>query len=190
MGRAIKRSYAQFGEDKLIADVFERIGTKNRVCFEVGAHDGRYFSNTLAFREQGWHAILAECHPDHYAALEAEFGEQSDCWFGKVECLDTLLDAFSAPTDIDLGVIDVDGRDYWLWHDMVKFRPRVLLIEFSPYVTQPWHDPVNPVPREDRSVPVKQTARQPTIDLATEKGYELVGETFCNLLFAGNEVIK
>jgi hypothetical protein len=172
-------SYAQFNEDRLIAELLERIGISNRWCFEVGAHDGSYFSNTLAFREQGWTAVLAEGHPQHATKLIETYGDQSHCVHEMVSSMDDVLRRFGAPRDIDLGVIDIDGEDYWLWHDMEFYRPRVMLIEFSPYVTQDTHDPVRPIPRGAPG----QTAKAPMMELAQSKGYELVDATFCNLLF-------
>lgn len=178
-------SYSQFGEDVVIASLFDTIGESNRWCFEVGAHDGRYFSNTLAFREQGWTAILAECHKEHGAKLMAEFGDKAFCVVDTITDIDRWLADTGAPADIDLGVIDVDGEDYWLWHDMVEFRPRVLMIEFNPYVTQPHYDADWPIPRGQ--VP-GQTARQPIIDLACSRDYGLHAETFCNLVFVDSSL--
>jgi hypothetical protein len=172
-------SYSQFGEDLLVNALFEDIGTRNQWCFEVGAHNGRYCSNTLAFREQGWTAILAESHHRYFEQLQAEYGDTAHCIHEHVTDLDALLERFEAPTDIDFGVIDVDGQDYWLWHDMIRYRPRVLLIEFSPYEKQETYDPANAVPRGG----IGQTARQPLMELADSKGYEFVADTFCNLLF-------
>lgn len=179
-------SYSQFSEDKLIAELFAKIGTENHWCFEVGAADGRWLSNTLAFREQGWDAVLAECDPEPAAKLLQEFGGVSHCVHAKVTDLDTLLARFGAPYNIDLGVIDIDGNDYWLWHDMTLYRPRVLLVEFSPYVDQPTHDPVNPIPRGGPG----QTAKQPLVELGEKKGYRLTTATFCNLLFVREELTR
>lgn len=54
------KSYSQNGEDKIVYDYFDGyIGT----VLEIGANDGKTFSNSLALIEQGWHAVLFE--PGH-----------------------------------------------------------------------------------------------------------------------------
>jgi len=172
-------TYAQFGEDTIVAEILAEIGTNNRWCFEVGAHNGRFISNTLAFREIGWRAVLAESHPEHAAKLIEDYGKESHCIHGTIDNLDVMLGAFGAPRDIDFGVIDVDGADYWLWHDMEEFRPRVLVIEYNPYTNQKHYDPANPIGRGKPG----QTAKIPLLKLAESKGYGLENETFCNLIF-------
>ena len=174
-------SYAQFGEDLLIQEQLERIGVTNQFCFEVGAHNGEFASNTLMFRNEGWTALLAESHPEHFAKLEAVYGASAICVHELVTDMDDLLARHDAPQQPDFGVIDIDGDDYWLWHNMERFRPRIMLIEFSPYKNAPGYDPAAPKPPG-----TGQTARQPTIDLGKEKGYQLAGETFCNLLFVAD----
>ena len=52
--------YTQFGEDGLIESVFGRIGVRNHWCFEVGASDGFFYSNTLRLREHGWSSVLVD----------------------------------------------------------------------------------------------------------------------------------
>lgn len=177
-------SYSQFGEDLEVAKILKTIGSNNQWCFEVGAHDGLYLSNTRAFRELGWTAVLGEGHPEHGAKLVQDFGDSCHCVHEMIDDMDEVLWRLDAPLDIDFGVIDIDGADYWLWHDMEVYRPRIMLIEFSPYKHVEGHDEVNPQPRGSKI----QTARQPTIDLAISKGYSLVWESFCNLLFVESDL--
>ncbi len=174
-------SLAQFGEDLLIHAELERIGVRNQWCFEVGAHDGTFASNTLLFRNMGWNAVLMERDPVLFATMEETYGaiDGTQCYNATVKNLDSMLELTGAPKDIDFGVIDIDGADYWLWSDMEVYRPRLMLIEFSPYKHQEGYIEHDPQPRGS----TVQTARLPTIELGTDKGYRLVGETFCNLLF-------
>lgn len=55
------RSYSQHGEDRRLWDFFQ--GQPTGVCVEVGGFDGVTFSNTLAFEENGWRAIIVEPIP-------------------------------------------------------------------------------------------------------------------------------
>ena len=58
---------SQFGEDGIIKEIFNRIGTKYKICVELGAWDGKHFSNTwnLWFNNE-WHAILIEADKNKF----------------------------------------------------------------------------------------------------------------------------
>src|SRR5579864_4986077 len=64
-----KNVTSQFGEDGLIAAILEKIGVKHQSCFEIGASDGTFFSNTKALRDQGWFADLVEPDKDDFRTL-------------------------------------------------------------------------------------------------------------------------
>src|SRR5262245_5726313 len=113
---------SQFGEDSIIQAIFERIGTENKWCFECGASDGLFFSNTRKLIEDGWNAIQVEADPTFFEQLFNRYKDNP-----RVQCvqqfaglkpgnrLDDILKHAGAPQDIDLLVIDVDGQDYHLW---------------------------------------------------------------------------
>jgi hypothetical protein len=174
--------YTQFGEDGLIGTCLQRIGETNRQCFEIGAHDGRFFSNTLRLREQGWLAVLIESDERHFQNLISEFGNESICIQATCTDLDkTLLDV-AIDENPDLGVIDIDGQDYWLWHDMWTIEPRVMLVEIS---TQ---GPSMPIPARGEPYPA-QAGLDAITELGKSKGYTLVATTFCNALFVKTECL-
>jgi hypothetical protein len=169
-------TYTQFGEDGLIAACLEKIGETNRQCFEIGAADGRFFSNTLRLREDGWRAVLIEAEREAFNKLQNEFGGTSICIHETCSDLDTTLATTGISHAPDLGIIDIDGQDYWLWHDLRKVRPRIMLVEILP--NQP---AVPPPERGSDSDP--QTGLNAIRELGTDKGYTLVATTHCNALF-------
>jgi len=168
--------YTQFGEDGLIDACLEKIGIVNRQCFEIGAADGRFYSNTLRLREDGWRAVLIEAGQEQFSKLKNEFGATAVCVYETCTDLDATLDGTGLYHAPDLGIIDIDGQDYWLWHDLRRFRPRVMLVEIFP------HDPGKPVP-ERGAGPEHQSGLDGIEQLGTEKGYTLVATTHCNALF-------
>ena len=175
-------TYTQFGEDGLIDAVFERIGTTTRQCFEVGAADGLFFSNTLRLREQGWSAVLIEKDIGRWQKLhDAYSSEQVQCLLGTVTDLDRALrfSQYRHEKRPDLGVIDVDGQDYWLWLGMIDYRPRVMLVETDP---SDWQAiPPRNEPGQAGLAAIKQ--------VGTSKGYTLVAHTYCNALFVDSAVL-
>jgi len=171
--------YTQFGEDGLIAACLRQIGETNRHCFEIGAADGRFFSNTLRLREEGWQAVLIESDDRQFEKLKAEFDAQSTCIHALCSDLDSLLSKTCLNTSPDVGIIDIDGQDYWLWHDLRVYRPRIMLVEIS---TQ---GPSMPVPLRGEPYPAQAGLNQ-IEELGISKGYTLVATTYCNALFIEN----
>ena len=175
LGKA-HNTYTQFGEDGLIAACLEEIGETNRQCFEIGAADGRFYSNTLRLREQGWRAVLIEAGEEQYRKLNNEFGATSICIHETCTDLDATLTKTGIDHTPDLGIIDIDGQDYWLWHDLRKIRPRIMLVEIYP-------------PDDKREAPERGCGpeHQAGLDaihrLGADKGYSLVATTHCNALF-------
>jgi hypothetical protein len=130
--------YSQWGEDGVIAEVFDRIGTANKWCLECGAGDGLFLSNTRRLIEAGWTGVLVEADASKAERLSANSAPHTAHCFnvtiGAEDRLDDILASCSAPTDIDLAVIDIDGQDFYAWLAMLKYRPRVVVIEYDPWV--------------------------------------------------------
>lgn len=177
------QSYSQWKEDIILSDIFKQIGTTNKLCVEIGAWDGVHFSNTKLFRDNGWSAILAESNEERLASLYDTARREPDTKaFGHVVSIDAMLDFFEAPAEPDLLSIDVDGDDYYLWEDMTKYRPRVVVIEYNQTVP-PGFD-------------IKQqrggsfgASMNALVDLGESKGYTLIRTTATNLIFVRNELV-
>ena len=169
-------TYSQFGEDGLIDKALTLAGETNRWCFEVGAADGVFYSNTLRLRERGWSAVLVESSDKDASLLMRHASDCVHVVHEQADDMDAILARCGAPVGLDLGVIDIDGQDYWLWHDMQQYRPRVMLVEFH------WADGDDFIP--DRGAGYrKQAGESAMIRLGSDKGYTPVAKTHVNLLF-------
>ena len=175
--------YSQFGEDGLIEAIFEKIGTTNKQCFEVGASDGVFCSNTRKLVEAGWQALWIEGSAKWFVILLSQLagldGVAAVPDYITPENVNDLLG--SLPDDLDLGVIDIDGDDYWVWEAM-ELQPRVMLVEYKPDV---YGGELEAVPERGNG----QAALPPIVELGTAKGYQLLATTFCNALFARSDVL-
>lgn len=176
---------SQFGEDGLIAAALEKFGETNRWCFEVGASDGKYLSNTWSLRERGWNSVQIEGDTKNFEALTKGFGEKCFCVQDLVgpDSLDEILTECGVPEDLDFGVIDIDGQDYHVWDGMKKFRPRIMLVEYA-------HGSNG----KGISIPALDDKHgQASFDaigqLGVDKGYTAMAFTLVNLLFVRNDVI-
>jgi FkbM family methyltransferase len=61
--------YSQFGEDRLLEDIFR--GRRDGLCVEIGANDGINDSTTYHFEQQGWDCLLVEPNPGLCCAIRA-----------------------------------------------------------------------------------------------------------------------
>lgn len=181
-----RNDYSQFGEDGLIEECIECLGEEGllrpneRFCFEVGAGDGRWLSNTLRLREHGWSAVLIESAHQRYEKL-TQFANS------KVRTLHAtaIPDNFNQllrglPHDCDVGSIDIDGQDYWLFEAMV-IRPRVMVVEYNPYRNDAYVPKVGAPNSIDRKL--NSATLEPIVELGRSKGYEFVAQTYCNAVF-------
>lgn len=177
-------STSQFGCDGLIAAALERFGAANRWCFEVGANDGLFFSNTHRLRCDGWDAVLIESGAEYFERLRGLATDKVRTIPKRIgpKCLDQILGQCGAPENIDLGVIDIDGQDYWAWEGMRRFTPRLMLVEFE-YGSE----------NHPSFIPdcggAGQASYQAIRDLGQTKGYTALAKTTVNLLFVKTELL-
>ena len=179
---------SQFGEDGFIAHALEHLREKGVAlsgwCFEVGAGDGRFYSNTLNLRRFGWKAVLIESDEKMYRRMVEDFRE-TNVWFmnRRIDpfgacALDTVLAGTPIPSAPDLGVIDIDGQDYECWRYLWKYQPTLILIEYAPDDMDTWPAALRLAQRNAADV----------IALGGYKGYLPLIKTYCNLLFARKDV--
>ena len=177
---------SQFGEDGLIQAVLERTGETNRWCFEVGAADGLFYSNTKRLRDDGWNAVLIEAEEMHAAKCRQFENDKVHVVNERIgsESLDAILARCGSPDQPDLGVLDIDGQDYWVWKRL-KHRPRVMLVEYM-YVNNNFTDP-HFVPAEGGK---GQAGLEAVIALGISKRYLPLASTYCNVLFVDEKAWK
>jgi hypothetical protein len=86
-----------------------------------------------------------------------------------------------APLDIDLVVIDVDGQDYYLFNQILQYRPRVVMVEFD-------HN------EDEEFIPTLggegQAGALAIQNLGMGKFYELVHATWCNAIFVQRSLAR
>ena len=174
--------YSQFGEDGIIAHVFDLVGTTTKFCVEFGAWDGEKCSNTANLWKNGWRATLIEGDAERYAVLAEQPNVTAiNAWVNS--CGSNSIDNLLADHDVDFMSIDIDGNDYWVWRHM-ETRPRVLCIEHNP--TVPPH--IN-VKQDDGQLGFGASAAA-LIELAAHKDYFFIGMTHGNCFFVVAELAE
>jgi len=196
-----KNIWSQKGEDgimnKLIAMNFPF--TNNLFC-EFGAWDGKQYSNTWNLvKNHDWHGIMIESNETKYQELVKNAEEvpgklmTKNYSVGYVKKngdridrpLDDILAECGAPLDIDVISMDTDGPDYYIWEGLVKYKPKMIIIEhnsLNAYVCYKYGQN----PRRD---PDGLTSYWSMRELCENKGYVILVDTG-NLICADKDVFE
>lgn len=180
--------HSQFLEDVLLYGLFDRFPPKNKWCFEVGAADGIWLSNTRGFIEEGWTGVLVESDPEQFEKLK-ENSPECHCFNEKISVdnkIDDILTRTKAPHNLDLVSIDIDGQDWYAWRDLELYRPRIVLVEYSPWVDFNFIPEPNTEGKDGRN----QAGLNAMMELAKEKEYAPIAITLCNLICTAKEVCR
>ncbi len=186
---------SQNGEDGVLEWLFGKIGFKGKIAVEFGAWDGIYLSNIRYISsENQLKRVYIEGDRKKYEDGKENYKNQKDVLFineyvglgKKYKTLDTILKENNVPNELDILSIDIDGYDYWIWDSLVEYRPRVVVIEYNPTVSNsvimiPPHGEIAGFGASPKAI----------VQLGKEKHYELVEVTACNLIFiVGEEYAK
>lgn len=123
-----EKFYSQGGEDGVINEIFNRIGTTNKFCVDLGAYNAVESSNVAHLIDQGWSGILIDG-----SAKSANPKVEVFNHFVTAENVNDLLRAHNCPQKFDFLSIDLDGNDFWVWQAL-EFEPRALIIEYNGHV--------------------------------------------------------
>lgn len=172
--------YSQFHEDALVDGIFRQIGTTNKFCVDIGAHDGVTLSNTRGMMEEGWQGCFVEPRPERYSELCRLYPDNWICneHITSENLIDNVLDRNPTPTNPDFMSLDIDGQECYVWQDMVKYRPRVVVVEWSPYVGTDYL----PIKNTNGKKGYNQAGLHPMLRLAHQKNYCVVAITPVNLI--------
>lgn len=131
------QSFSQCGEDGIIDEIFRRIGTTNKYFIEFGVENGTECNSTLLLYK-GWKGLWIEGNAQSVEHIKAHMsGIISNGTltvlnnFITAENIESLFTQGGSPAEPDLLSIDIDRNDYYVWKSIVKFKPRVVAIEYN-----------------------------------------------------------
>lgn len=131
------KCYSQNDEDGIIEEIFERIGTSNKVFVEFGVENGLE-SNAHMLLHKGFSGLWIEGNEESYDSLCHKFhpvietGQlQVTCAFITKQNINDLIGQANIFGEIDMLSIDVDGNDYYIWDAINIVKPRLVVIEYN-----------------------------------------------------------
>ena len=175
------RGLSEHEEDGITVALFQRVGAATHRFVEIGAGVNGGNCGFLA-KELGWTGLMVDSDADRAARLQRRFAPAVAVVQARVtrENVNDVIAAHGLAGDIDLLSIDIDGIDYWVWEQLTACRPRVVIVEYNPFlgadraVTVPY-DPAFNRHRFDVPRSAYYGASLPAlVKLGTRKGYRLV----------------
>jgi hypothetical protein len=127
--------FSQYGEDGILKEIFDRIGEGTRFAVEFGIETGVECNTRNLIENQRWSSVLLDGSPSNVISARTLYAQQLVKVvesFLTVENIIQVFDSANVPIEFDLLSVDVDGNDYWLLKEILKFyRPRVLVVEYN-----------------------------------------------------------
>ena len=129
--------YSQCEEDGMIAEIFERIGTTNKVFVEFGIGDGLE-NNSLTLLFQDWKGLWIEGSENAVSNIHKYFApiiERGDLKienaFITKDTIDGLISDNISDKEIDLLSVDIDGNDWYVFDAIKTLSARVIVFEYN-----------------------------------------------------------
>lgn len=191
--------FSQYGEDGIIQEIFNRIGTTNKYFIEFGVENGLECNSTnLLYKD--WQGLWIEGSKQSCREVNERFSDLIGQGklaiknaFITAENIESIFKEGGAPAEPDMLSIDIDYNDYHIWKAVTDFKPRMVVVEY------------NSTFRPDTRfiVPYKATHMWDNSsffgasllsfqELADEKGYCLVGCSFAgtNAFFVRKDLVS
>jgi hypothetical protein len=177
--------FSQAGEDGIISEIFNRIGTTNKFFVEFGVGNGLE-NNSAYLLIKGWQGYWIEGSARFCQSIRQSFEDSIankqltlKNTFITAENIEDLLREGNVPTELDLLSIDIDGNDYWVWQAITNYRPRVVILEYNAVYPpeSSWVMQYNPT-HQWKYDSYMGSSLKALEKLGHQKGYKLVGCSF------------
>ena len=191
--------YSQSDEDGIIQEIFNRVGTSNRIFVEFGVESG-VECNSVKLLVEGWRGLWLDGGTQHVAKIHTLFRTFIDDRrltaneaFIFAENINSLLEQGGVTGEIDFLSIDIDNNDYWVWKAITAIKPRVVAIEYNATLRPPMSlvVPYDPDRRWD-GTNYFGASLEALVRLGRSKGYRIVGCSFsgANAFFVRDDIAE
>lgn len=192
------KGLSQHGEDGIIEEIFNRIGTTNREFVEFGAGNGLE-NNSALLLVKGWKGLWIDGGKKNGKTIRGKFAdllaEKRLRFLDDYINAENIQDLFrkgGVPREFDFLSIDLDGNDWWIWKAIMDYSPRVVCLEYNGIFppSTPWIMKYNPAHAWSGSVYMGSSLKALEV-LGTRKGYKLVGCDFSgvNAFFVREDLV-
>jgi hypothetical protein len=133
-----RKYFSQNDEDGIIDEILRRIKIRRPGFFvEIGVGTG-VENNTVYRLLQGWHGAWIEANSRSCSSIRKNFATFIDRdelilknAFVSKENGTAIFEELKVPTEFELLSIDVDGNDYYIWNTIMRWSPKIVVIEYN-----------------------------------------------------------
>lgn len=168
--------YSQCSEELEIKIVLNRLPNLTKSVCEFGM-DGKHLSNTFFLCEfHGFRGVYIEQNVERFNRIPPL--ENVVKYNTKIlNNLDSILSQSFIEKNFDILSIDIDNNDYHVWNTLKKYKPKVVIIEFNPFI------PADFKYIYDENRGIFSSSFISMCELAYSKGYMLYKQICGNLFF-------
>ena len=128
--------FSQFGDDGIIQYLISKIQIPNKTFIEFGVEDFFESNTRFLMMKDNWEGFVIDGSEENINRLKNssfywQYQLKAEASFITKENINTLLDKSGFDHDLGIMHIDLDGNDYWIWNEIDKFSPRILIIEYN-----------------------------------------------------------
>lgn len=173
-----KKIFSQNGEDGIIEEIFDRIGTTNKCFVEFGVENGKECNTRYLLEKKGWSGLWIDGSDANGRSARSYFKNFNLKFltsFITAENIESLFQSENTPGEMDILSIDIDGNDFWVWKNITNYRPRLLVIEYNASYPPPtkWVMPYKSDHQFDGTRNFGASLLS-LVELGKEKGYTLI----------------
>jgi len=194
--------FSQFGEDGIIDWLINCLpDTLPKKFIEFGVADYEESNTKFLLMKRNWSGLIIEGNKEYADKIM----DSDYFWKYDLDLINTFIDSDNIEnliqrkfsSDIGLLSIDIDGNDLWIWRNIKKISPVIVVIEFNSIfgdkieVTTPYRDNFNRF-KYHYSGLCFGASLQALITTGKEKGYTFIGTGSygVNGFFIKNEYLK
>jgi hypothetical protein len=128
--------FSQFGDDGIIQHLISRIPIKNKTFIEFGVEDFFESNTRFLMMKDNWEGFVMDGSQENIDRLVQsnfywKYQLKAQTEFITKENINGALEKSGFDYDIGILHIDLDGNDYWIWKEIDKYSPRILIIEYN-----------------------------------------------------------
>jgi hypothetical protein len=134
------QAFSQADEDGILLYIFSLIGTTDRRCVEICAGPGFECNTANLILNHHWSGLLVDGDEKNVQLGRSFFEQQAGSyvfppqyihtWITR-ENINEIIESNDFDGQIDLLSIDMDGIDYYVWEELRRVVPRVVVAEFQ-----------------------------------------------------------
>jgi hypothetical protein len=137
VNKAEYQVFSQYGEDGIIQEIFDRIGTTNKYFIEFGVENGLE-SNSTNLLYKNWKGLWIEGSKRYFDEINKTFSDLIGAGtltvkneFITAENIESIFKSANAPAEPDMLSIDIDYNDYYVWEAIKNYNPRLVIVEYN-----------------------------------------------------------